>query len=86
MISPGVANSSRMLKLRASYAVVSEPADHTPFPQYYSVGSAIKGTTTGSFSSTLPNLFLKPYTLSEFEIELGEVLQKIDWVFRRTTY
>ncbi|WP_229201477.1 SusC/RagA family TonB-linked outer membrane protein [Arcicella aurantiaca] len=66
-----LANSSKLSygKLRASYAVVSgEPASPYSTSQYYSVGSAIQGTTTGSFSSTLPNLFLKPYTLSEFEI------------------
>lgn len=55
-------------KIRASYAVVSgEPANPYSTSQYYSVGSAIQGITTGSFSSTLPNLFLKPYTLSEYE-------------------
>ncbi len=55
-------------KLRASYAVVSgEPSNPYSTSQYYSVGSAIQGTTTGSFSSTLPNLFLKPYTLTELE-------------------
>jgi len=66
-----LANSSKLSygKLRTSYAVVSgEPASPYSTSQYYSVGSAIQGTTTGSFSSTLPNLFLKPYTLSEFEI------------------
>lgn len=64
-------NSSKLSygKFRASYAVVSgEPANPYSTSQYYSVGSAIQGITTGSFSSTLPNLFLKPYTLSEFEI------------------
>ena len=64
-------NSSKLSygKFRASYAVVSgEPASPYSTSQYYSVGSAIQGTTTGSFSSTLPNLFLKPYTLSEFEV------------------
>ncbi|WP_435355557.1 SusC/RagA family TonB-linked outer membrane protein [Emticicia sp. SJ17W-69] len=64
-------NSSKLSygKFRASYAVVSgEPASPYSTSQYYSVGSAIQGTTTGSFSSTLPNLFLKPYTLSEFEL------------------
>lgn len=56
-------------KFRGSYAVVSgEPANPYSTSQYYSVGSAIQGITTGSFSSTLPNLFLKPYTLSEFEL------------------
>ncbi len=56
-------------KLRASYAVVSgEPANPYSTSQYYNVGSAIQGITTGSFGGTLPNLFLKPFTLSEFEI------------------
>lgn len=64
-------NSSKLSygKFRASYAVVSgEPASPYSTSQYYNVGSAIQGITTGSFSSTLPNLFLKPYTLSEFEV------------------
>lgn len=55
-------------KLRGSFAVVSgEPVNPYSTSQYYSVGSAIQGITTGSFSSTLPNLFLKPYTLTEIE-------------------
>lgn len=55
-------------KVRASYAVVSgEPVNPYTTQQYYSVGSSIQGITTGSFSSTLPNLFLKPYTLTEME-------------------
>ncbi|MFY7909289.1 MAG: SusC/RagA family TonB-linked outer membrane protein [Emticicia sp.] len=64
-------NSSKLSygKFRASYAVVSgEPASPYSTSQYYNVGGAIQGITTGSFSSTLPNLFLKPYTLSEFEL------------------
>ncbi|MFN3852623.1 MAG: SusC/RagA family TonB-linked outer membrane protein [Spirosomataceae bacterium] len=64
-------NSSKLSygKFRASYAVVSgEPADPYSTSQYYNVGAAIQGITTGSFSSTLPNLFLKPFTLSEFEL------------------
>lgn len=56
-------------KLRASYAVVSgEPASPYQTSQYYSVGSTINGVTTGSFGGGLPNLFLKPYTLSEIEV------------------
>lgn len=56
-------------KFRASYAVVSgEPLSPYSTSQYYNVGAAIQGVTTGSFSSTLPNLFLKPYTMSEFEV------------------
>ena len=56
-------------KLRASYAVVSgEPLSPYSTSQYYSVGSAIQGITTGSFGGSLPNLFLKPFTLTEFEV------------------
>ena len=56
-------------KFRASYGVVSgEPINTYATSQYYSVGSAIQGVTTGSFDSGLPNLFLKPFTLSEFEV------------------
>lgn len=55
-------------KIRASYAVVSgEPTDEFKTSQYYNVGSTINGLTTGSFPSGLPNLFLKPFTLSEIE-------------------
>lgn len=56
-------------KLRASYAQTSgEPTDPYITSQYYSVGSTVGGITTGSFSGSLPNLFLKPYTLSEIEV------------------
>ena len=56
-------------KLRASYAKTSgEPADAYLTQQYYTVGNSINGTATGSFSSTLPNAALRPYTLSEFEV------------------
>ncbi len=56
-------------KLRASYAKTSgEPQNPYITATYYSVGSAINGTSTGSYSNTLPNLFLKPYTLTEFEV------------------
>ena len=56
-------------KLRASYAQTSgEPTNPYQTAVYYSVGSAINGISTGSFSGTLPNLFLKPYTLTELEI------------------
>ena len=56
-------------KLRASYAKTSgEPTTPYQTAVYYSVGSAINGISTGSFSGTLPNLFLKPYTLTEFEV------------------
>ncbi|RYF45004.1 MAG: TonB-dependent receptor, partial [Chitinophagaceae bacterium] len=56
-------------KLRASYSQTSgEPADLYITQQYYSVGNTINGVTTGAFSNALPNLFLKPFTLSEFEV------------------
>ena len=56
-------------KIRASYAQTSgEPVNPYQTAVYYSVGSAINGISTGSFSGTLPNLFLKPYKLAEFEV------------------
>jgi TonB-linked SusC/RagA family outer membrane protein len=56
-------------KLRASFSQTSgEPTDLYITQQYYSVGNTINGVTTGSFSSSLPNLFLKPFTLSEIEV------------------
>lgn len=56
-------------KLRASYAVVSgEPLSPYSTSQYYNVGAAVQGITTGSFGGGLPNLFLKPFTLTEFEV------------------
>jgi len=55
-------------KLRASYAKTSgEPADPYITAVYYGVGSTINGVPTGNFGNTLPNLFLKPYSLREFE-------------------
>ncbi len=56
-------------KLRASWAQTSgEPRDPYQTAVYYSVGNSLNGTSTGSFSSSLPNLFLKPYKLREIEI------------------
>ena len=56
-------------KLRASFAQTSgEPAIAYQTAVYYSVGNSINGTPTGNFSSTLPNLFLKPFTKTEYEI------------------
>lgn len=56
-------------KLRASYAITSgEPANAYQTAVYYSPGNAINGTPTGNFSNSLPNLFLKPFTLSEVEV------------------
>jgi len=56
-------------KLRASWAQTSnEPGNPYQTAVYYSVGNALNGVSTGNFSGTLPNLFLKPYKLTEFEI------------------
>ncbi len=64
-------------KLRASYAQTSgEPTTPYQTAVYYSVGNSINGTPTGSFSSSLPNLFLKPFTLTELEI--GTELKFLD--------
>jgi len=58
-------------KLRASWANASgEPTDAYITQSYYNVGSTIGGVSTGDFSSTLPNLFLKPFTLKEAEVGL----------------
>ncbi|MDO3643616.1 MAG: SusC/RagA family TonB-linked outer membrane protein [Mucilaginibacter sp.] len=55
-------------KLRISYAQTSGGADPYSNQIYYSVANAINGVSAGSFSNQLPNVLLKPYTLSEFEI------------------
>lgn len=58
-------------KLRASYAVTSgEPTNPYTNQLYYSSGNSIGGVPTGSSPSSLPNLFLKPYTTSEIEVGL----------------
>jgi len=58
-------------KLRASYAKASgEPVDYYITQSYYSIDGTINGTSVGSFSSSLPNLFLKPFTLNEAEVGL----------------
>lgn len=58
-------------KLRASYATTSgEPSTAYGTNVYYSVSNAINGTPTGTFSNTLPNLFLKPFTKTELELGL----------------
>jgi TonB-linked SusC/RagA family outer membrane protein len=55
-------------KLRVAYAKTSAGA--TPYANqvYYSVTNAINTTNAGTISTQLPNLFLKPYTLTELEI------------------
>ncbi|PSL25367.1 SusC/RagA family TonB-linked outer membrane protein [Chitinophaga ginsengisoli] len=58
-------------KLRASWANASgEPTDAYITKSYYNVGSTIAGVSTGDFSSTLPNLYLKPFKLKEAEVGL----------------
>lgn len=61
-------------KLRAAYAQTSgEPGGGPPdygaygTSVYYYVNNAINGISSGGFSSNLPNLFLKPFTLTEYE-------------------
>ena len=56
-------------KLRVSYAQTSgEPTGPYQTATYYGVGGSINGVSTGNYSGSLPNLFLKPYTLKEFEV------------------
>jgi len=56
-------------KFRISYAQTSgEPVNPYQTAVYYNVGNSINGVPTGNFDSRLPNLFLKPFTLSEFEV------------------
>lgn len=56
-------------KVRLSYAQTSgEPAATYADAVYYSIANSITGVPAASFSSTLPNLFLKPYTLTEVEL------------------
>ncbi|TSD67947.1 SusC/RagA family TonB-linked outer membrane protein [Inquilinus sp. KBS0705] len=55
-------------KLRVSYANTSNSAPTYANQVYYSVANSINGTSAGSFDGTLPNIFLKPFTLSEFEV------------------
>lgn len=55
-------------KLRLSYAQTSgEPINPYSDAIYYGLSNSINGVPAASFSSTLPNLFLKPYTLTEIE-------------------
>ncbi len=55
-------------KLRASYAKTSGSPSPYSNQVYYSVNNSINGTNAGSLSTQLPNIFLKPFTLSELEI------------------
>lgn len=56
-------------KLRLSYAQTSgEPKDIYSTDVYYTVNNSINTVSAGGFSTQLPNLFLKPFTLKEFEV------------------
>ncbi|WP_114938248.1 SusC/RagA family TonB-linked outer membrane protein [Mucilaginibacter endophyticus] len=78
-------------KLRLSYAQTSgEPTDAYVTTQYYTTNSSINGVSIGSFSDSLPNLFLKPYTLTESEIGMnlkflnGRIALDVAYFHRRT--
>ncbi|WP_191163104.1 SusC/RagA family TonB-linked outer membrane protein [Mucilaginibacter glaciei] len=55
-------------KLRVSFAKTSAGANPYTNRVYYNVNNTINGVSAGSFDTSLPNLFLKPYTLTEFEV------------------
>ena len=78
-------------KLRASWANTSgEPKDPYKTAVYYSLGSAFNGIPTGSFDEEQPNIFLKPFTLTEIEVgtELkffeGRLGFDVAWYTRKT--
>lgn len=56
-------------KLRVSYAQTSgEFSEAYRTALYYSLGSPLGGIPVGNFSVDLPNLFLKPFVVTEYEI------------------
>lgn len=58
-------------KLRASYAVTSgDPGVAYSNQFYYSSSNSFAGVPAGSSPTSLPNLFLKPFTTDEIEIGL----------------
>ncbi|WP_158796226.1 SusC/RagA family TonB-linked outer membrane protein [Pedobacter sp. L105] len=78
-------------KLRMSYAQTSgEPTNIYGTNIYYNVANSINGVSSGTFSQSLPNLFLKPFTLKEFEVgtELkflkGRLGFDVDYFARKT--
>lgn len=79
-------------KFRLSYAQTSgDPGQAYKDAVYYSLANTINGTPAATFSSTLPNLTLKPYTLKELEagIEMkfwGDRLGFDVAVFHRQTH
>lgn len=67
-------NNLNFGKLRLSYAQTSgELADAYKTALYYTLGSPLGGIPTGSFSTDLPNLFLKAFVTTE--VELGAELK-----------
>jgi TonB-linked SusC/RagA family outer membrane protein len=59
-----------LAKVRLSFAQTSGDADPYANTVYYNINNSINGTPAGGFSTQLPNLFLKPYTLKEIEAGL----------------
>ena len=62
-------NNLNFGKLRLSYAQTSgELTEAYKTALYYSLGSPLGGIPVGSFGTDLPNLFLKPFVTTEYEI------------------
>lgn len=62
-------NSLNFGKLRLSYAQTSgEPGNPYQTALYYGLQSPLLGIPLGNFPTDLPNLFLKPFTVSEYEV------------------
>jgi TonB-linked SusC/RagA family outer membrane protein len=57
-------------KVRLSYAQTSNDAPAYANRVYYSINNSINNVYAGGFSTQLPNLFLKPFTLRELEAGL----------------
>ncbi|MXV51864.1 SusC/RagA family TonB-linked outer membrane protein [Pedobacter sp. HMF7647] len=57
-------------KARLSYSQTSGDPDAYTNTVYYNVNNSINGVPAGGFSTQLPNLFLKPFTLREVEAGL----------------
>lgn len=56
-------------KLRASWANTSgEVGEAYKTSVYYSLGNALNGTPMGTFATDLPNVSLKPFTVTEIEV------------------
>lgn len=57
-------------KVRLSFAQTSNDANAYANTVYYDLNNSINGIPAAGFSSQLPNLFLKPFTLKEIEAGL----------------